>query len=211
MRQLRRKMSAVLGDFCIELDRLERFDSENQRSFSNNRRRKLSKMQLYLLTESIFFASFREFEGFIRDVFLLYCLEKASVSGKRVKSYIRPKGFVHAEELIQSSMPFLDWNSPDTVIQRAELYLEDGFPIKLAFTSHLNELRDFKRIRNHIAHSSKESLDGYKKTLKNYFGVVPLNIPSPGEFLLVTEAKKPSKYKLLTFFELMRKISVDIT
>lgn len=208
---MRRRISAVLRDFQVELERLEKYDSGNQRNFSSNQSNKLSKEQLYLLTESIFFAAFRAYEGFVRDVFLLYCLEKPTVSGRKVKSYIRPKNFAHAEEIIQSSMPFLDWTSPHTVVERAELYLKDGFPIKLAYTSHLNKLTNFKKVRNHIAHNSKESLSTYKKVLKEHYGTIPLHIPTPGEFLLVSEALNSPKYKLLTFFDLVRKISIDIT
>lgn len=73
----------------------------------------------------------------MRDVFLLYCLEKRPQTGKKVGSYLKPKSFHHAEQLIQSSMPFLDWVSPETVVSRAELYLDQGFPIKLPVATNL--------------------------------------------------------------------------
>jgi len=213
----RRKVSAALNDFLSELAYLGRLDAENQQKFSassgTSAAQRLSKRQLHLLTESIFFAAFRAYEHFVRDIFLLYCLEKSpqSQKRKRVKSYLKPKSFQHAEELIQSSMPFLDWVTPETIVSRAELYLDGGFPMKLPYTANLEALSDFKRIRNHIAHQSPQSLRGYKKVLTKHYAVVPVIVPSPGEFLLVTERSNPSMYKLLTFFQLMKNLSSDLT
>jgi hypothetical protein len=207
----RRKTSAVLKDFLTEIHRLEEFDSENQIKFTTSlKKRSLSLRQMHLLTEHIFFVAFRSYEGFIRDLFLLYCLEKDHSSRKKVVSYLRPIDFIHGETLIQSSMPFLDWTSPDVVIGRAETYLKNGFPIKLPYQTNLQPLRDFKHIRNHIAHNSKESLEDFKKVVKRHYGTMPLVIPSPGEFLLVTDRANPKKYKLLVFFELMRKIAQQL-
>ncbi len=204
----RRKTSTVLKDFMAEIRRLEDFDSQNQIKFTSlGKREGLSLHQLHLLTEYTFFIAFRTYEGFIRDLFLLYCLEKQHSSRKKVISYLRPIDFIHTETLIQSSMPFLDWTSPDKVIDRAETYLKDGFPIKLPYQTNLQPLKEFKRIRNHIAHNSKESLEEFKKVVKSHYGTMPLVIPSPGEFLLVPDRADPTKYKLLVFFDLMKKIA----
>jgi hypothetical protein len=108
-------------------------------------------------------------------------------------------------------MPFLDWASPDTVIERSELYLEGGFPVKLPYTTNLSSLRTFRRIRNHIAHNSSGSLEEFKKVLKDHYSTIPLKIPKPGEFLLVSEEGNGTKYKLLAFFDLMRTLSVHLT
>lgn len=204
----RRKTSTVLKDFIVEIRRLEDFDSQNQIKFTSlGRKAGLSLHQLHLLTEYTFFIAFRTYEGFIRDVFLLYCLEKPHSSKKKVISYLRPIDFIHTETLIQSSMPFLDWTSPDKVIERAETYLKDGFPIKLPYQTNLQSLREFKHIRNHIAHNSRESLEEFKKVVKRHYGIMPFVIPSPGQFLLVADKANPTKYKLLVFFDLIKKIA----
>lgn len=133
----RRAVSAALKDFQLEIRRLEKFDAENQRNFAAS---VLSQKQLHLLTEAIFFSSFRTYENFVRDIFLLYCMGKTPCSGrKKVKSFLSPLDFCHTENLIKSSMPFLDWSSPDTVIDRSELYLQNGFPIKDAVEPHLGQ------------------------------------------------------------------------
>jgi hypothetical protein len=215
MPKYRIKVSAPLREFQEELGRLVRFDTENQRNFSastgSSVRGSLSARQLQLLTESIFFAAFRAYQNFLRDIFLLYCLEKRPRSGKRVRSYLKPKNFGHAELLIQSQMPFLDWVSPDNVIERAELYLERGFPVRLPYTAGRETFLDMKKIRNHIAHNSKESLREYKKVLRKHYTIVPLVIPTPGQFLLETDRRHPNKYKLQVYLEFLQQISVDLT
>src|SRR5437899_12619131 len=150
----RRKLSAPLAEFHLELDRLVRFDSENQRQFSAGKG-KMSKRQLHLLTETIFFYGFRAYEAFLRDVFLLYCFEKRPRSRTKVQSFLRPHDFSHAEELIKSSMPFLDWAAPETIISRSALYLRDGSPIRLPYTSNKQIFSDVKYIRYHLAHNPK--------------------------------------------------------
>ena len=207
----RRKLSAVLNDFCEEIARLERYDRENQAKFSTSVGVRISKKQLHTLTEAIFFAGFRAYENFMRDIFLLYCMEKQPRSGTRVNSYLKPKDFEHAEQLIKSSMRFLDWSTPTQVIDRAERYLKDGNPIKIPISTNLQALTGYKRIRNHIAHNSKESMDDYKTVLRNHYGTIPTTIPSPGEYLLQPESGNPHRYKLLTFFDLMKKLAQDLT
>jgi hypothetical protein len=204
----RRKISTVRKDFQKELKRLEIFDSQNQKNFL---KKNLSKHQLCLLTEALFFYAYRAYEGFIRDIFLLYCVGRNTGTGAKVKSYLRPKGFDHAEDLIQSSMRFLDWATPETIIERAELYLQDGFPVKIPYTTNLSDLRSFRRIRNHIAHNSSTSFQEFIKVLKDHYGTIPLKVPRPGEFLLMRDKKDKTRYKLLTFLELMKRLSNQLT
>lgn len=210
MYKYRIKISAVLNDFKEELRKLENYDNNNQKRFSSIPST-LTSHQLNLLTESIFFRAFRAYENFVREIFLLYCNEKQPNKRKKVRSYLKPRNFKHTEELMKSSMNFLDWNQPDNVIKRADLYLKDGFPVKLPYTTNRNELLNLKRIRNHIAHNSQESLDKYKIVLRSHFGVNPLNIPSPGEFLLLTHRTNQNMYNLQYYFGILNNISDDLT
>jgi len=203
MAVVRRKISAVTKDFNTEILRLERFDSGNQRKFSSSIH-PFSKNQLHFLTESIFFRAFRSYEKLVRDIFLLYCLGIKSDSGKRASSYLNPNGFLHAETLIKSQLRFLDWGNPDIVIERAETYLKNGYPMKLPLSSNREALQDYRKIRNHIAHDSKESFDGYISVLRKHYGTVPLSIPCPGEFLLRNDRAHPSKYNLQVYFDLLK-------
>lgn len=203
------KISASYNSFTQEILRLERFDFLNHQKFNNN---ELTKPQIELMVESIFFASFRAYEGFIREIFVLYCLEKKTATKTNIRSYLKPKNFKHSELLLKSSMPFLDWTSPETIITRAELYLEDGYPIKLPYTTNLQQLRDFKRLRNHIAHNSLETETQYEKLVRTYYnGIRPLKIPTTGQYLMLTSRTNQANYLLLDFFGLMKTISIDLT
>lgn len=204
----RLKVHASYNNFISEIERLEKFDFSNHKKFVAN---ELSKSQIELLVESIFFAAFRNYEGFLREIFILYCLEKQPIRNAIVHSYLKPRNFEHSEQLIKSSMKHLDWTSPDIVIARSEVYLQNGHPIKLPYTTNRQQLYDFKKLRNHIAHNSPESEDDYKKVLKNYYNVLPLKIPTPGRFLMEASRSNAANYLLLDFFDLMKTISSDLT
>lgn len=200
MARKRIKISAAYNDFCSQIASLRNFDATNQTNFQSN---KLSKKQLHFLTESIFFNAFREYENLVRDIFILYTQEKKRTNGRKVKSYLQPRDFYHAENLIKSSMQFLDWNTPNTIIERSELYLKDGYPIKIPYTANRTALFQYKRLRNHIAHNSVESLSGFKKILRSYYGTNPLKVPSVGEYLVLTSKQDATKYHLLEFFDMI--------
>ena len=194
-----------------QLQSLRTLDALNQRQFTAGVRRKsgLTKAQLHVLTEAIFFAAFRAYEQFIRNIFVLYCCGVQPNKRRLVRPYLKPKTLKHAEGMIQSAMPFLDWTSPDSVIARAETYLEDGYPVKDVISSNLESLRDLKRIRNHIAHMSKESHDEYLKTVKRHYGTVPLKVPRPGEFLLLTRSSS-STYYLADYLNLIDGVATQL-
>lgn len=208
MTKNRHSLSAVINSFTKELRSLESFADSNQTKFAAGG---LTKKELVLLTETVFFRCYRHYENFVREVFLLYCREKNTLNGKRVYSYLKPSSYLHTEELIKSSMPFLDWTNPDTIIQRSELYLQKGFPIKLVYTSHKDELNKYKKIRNHIAHNSVESYAQYIKVVRGHFGVLPLTVPTPGKFLLLISPIPPRRYYLLQFFYTLKQIAQEIT
>lgn len=203
--RVRRKLSAPLRELEQVIDQLRRTDADNQAKYVPGPGRpasgSLTKAQLHLLTEALFFRGFRSFEGFVRDVFLLYCIEKKPSGRRHVRSFLAPSSFHHAEELVKGEGRFLDWASPDNVLTRAEIYLKDGFPVKDVYAPRMGMLRDLKRLRNHIAHDSPESRSDYLKVIRNHYGTTPLVVPEPGEFLLVTDATDPTKYKLTVYLD----------
>lgn len=211
MTKTRRKLSAVKKDFLKELARIERYDSQIQERFSASSPR-LTKHQLHLITEALFFRLFRVYEGSVRDIFILYCQEKKPSTGKNVTSFINPRNFVHAEEIIKSNYRYLQWANPDDIIKRAELYLKDGFPLKQPFANNRQLLHTFRIIRNHIAHDSEESMNQYMKVIRNHFGGNPLKLPSPGEFLLLIKPSSPTNtYYLLNYIHFFKTFIKDIT
>jgi hypothetical protein len=165
---------------------------------------------MHLLTEAVFFAAFRAYEQFLRNIFLLYCCSIQSSGRKLVRSFLQPKTIQHTEKLLKSSMLFLDWGSPDTLIERAETYLKDGYPLKTPLSTNLEGLRKLKKIRNHIAHMSAESTGDYKKVLNSHYAITPLKLPRPGEFLLLPSKHDPTSYYLKSFMDLMEDVASQV-
>ena len=166
---------------------------------------------MHLLTEGVFFAAFRAYEQFMRNVFLLYCCGIQPSGRKLAQSFLHPKTLPHAEALVKSSMPFLDWSSPDTVVERATAYLKDGYPLKAVLAANMEILRTLKRVRNHIAHMSSESGMEFRKVLKAHYGTIPLCIPRPGQYLLLPCKGTPQTYYLRLYIDTMEDVATKLT
>lgn len=187
----RRKVSAAYAAFDAELRRLRRMDDTNQERYfpgpGRPRRGRLSASQMHLLTEAIFARAFSKYEEFIEQTFLLYCQGRSGLSGTTVKSYISPKNISHAKSIIKSGMTFLEWNSPEKIISRCDIYLHPDSPVYLAVTTHQSRLQNIRRIRNAIAHSSDEARTQFRKAVRDELGVAPLIAPAVGEFLIMND------------------------
>lgn len=208
------KPSNCLSSLKKEISILREIDDKNQRLFAvsmtKTNSQGITKVQMDYLTEAVFFAAFRAYEQFLRNIFIIYCCGVHSGKRRLVRSYLQPRSIQHAEELIQSSMPFLDWSSPDTLLERSETYLKDGYPIKAAIATNLIILKELKKIRNHIAHMSKESLEEFKKVVKNHYGTLPLKIPRPGEFLILQSRRTSGCCYLREYMQIIESVATSM-
>ena len=207
----RRKVSAVHGDFVRELDGFLRLDAQNQQRYRAGPGRPgpatLSKSQMILMTESIFTKAFSHYELFLEELFILYTRSKLTMRGKRVESYIVPRDGNHARDMLKSSMPFLEWNSPDNIIRRCETYLKDGDPIKLSITTHSTRLQTMRVVRNAIAHRSTEASIRYNNIVRAELRASPLQQLQPGEFLLMADPANRPSYFLVTYLDVLRNVA----
>lgn len=135
-----------------------------------------------LVAEAILFKSYRLFEWALENMFLAFCRNRKTLGGRRSRSYLRPGDQKHARKLVKSSQPFLDWK-PDAVLDRADIYLESGYPAKDPIASNAVVLRDIVSLRNHIAHDSVEAKSKYEKVILKEFTTPPMYSPLPGQFL----------------------------
>lgn len=207
----RRKVAAVHTTFKEDIDALLRLDALNQQRYRAGPGRpgpaSLSKGQMTLITEGIFVRAFTYYELFLEESFLLYVRGRATRGGKKAKSYIAPKNTIHAREILQGQMKFLEWNSADTTIKRSETFLVDGWPIKQAITSNLARLRSMRKIRNAIAHRSPEALGDYTNVVTTELRARPLDLPAPGEFLLLSDPSSPPSYFLVSYLEVLKTVA----
>lgn len=161
----------------------------------------LTPEERFLLYEAIFLRIYRAYENLLENIFLSYISGECTQSGKFLTTFLQPKDREHARAMITSSQPFLDWTSPSTVVKRAETYIDGENPIKIAISSSLTHLQSAKKIRNHIAHNSTESLVEFNKVVKDFLLTLPMTQLSSGEFLSRIPTKGPSKDKeILSYY-----------
>jgi len=211
----RRKISASYTAVDAEIGRLLRLDAQNQRRYRLGPGAPgvgtMTTSQMIVLTEGIFLAAFRAYEMFIEEIFVLYVMGKASRSNVTAYTYLKPRSSAHAIQLMQSAMPFLEWNTPDKVIARAELYLRDGEPLKSVLTQNRTVLADMRWVRNRIAHGSEEAQTKYENVVRKALRLMPLKIPAPGEFLMATDPQVAGQYFLIKYLKAIRKVAGDLT
>ena len=209
-------LAQLLNNFSNDLDSLLAVDISNHTRTAQGvglaETSVLTVEQLHLITEGLFFSAYRAFENYLENAFIL-CLVGEPTSRNFVPiSYLQPKDVNHARELIKAGQSFLDWTSPDNVISRAETYLEDGKPFNNVLPSHLVPLRNMKKLRNHIAHNSKESEGEYKKLVRDLNnGVLPLQTPTPGELLLQQSSSSASSHYLIELITTLRAVAGQIS
>lgn len=160
----------------------------------------LHKSQVATINEAILIRGFRAYENLLERAFLHYAQGQPTLSNTPVVSFLSPRDEEHAHDMVKSSQTFLEWNKPDIVIERAECYLDQGGPIKQVITAKREVLSDIRRVRNHIAHNSRQSLEEFKKVVRNYNQTLPLVIPTSGEFLNSHITRKQKSSSVLKFY-----------
>jgi hypothetical protein len=199
--QGRRRVSAAQKDFVERIDGLRRL---TQRSIGRLRtgvgapkKAEITKAELDVLVEGVFIQAFTSLEELLEDVFLLYASGKKTVSNKSVKSYLNPKDISHARELVKSSMSFLEWNDPEKMLARFEIFLKSPNPLEHAIKANQTKFRTAKSVRNAITHRSVEAMDRYRRVVQAELRTAPIKLPAPGDFLIRRKPTMPNQ----TFLE----------
>lgn len=158
--------------------------------------------QSFLLREAIYLNSYVAMERLLEKTFIAFSIGEATLSGVHPNRYLQPTSEQHAYEMVKSSLPFLDWTSPDTVVSRCEIYFQNGDPLKTKVAARMDFLRHAKRIRNHLAHRSRESASEFTKAINFFLPTPPLApISQPGEFLGLVPSSGPCRnIRILKFF-----------
>lgn len=136
------------------------------------------------IAEAIAFRLFRVQERLIKNFFLDCCVKTRSPAKKPIKSKLRCKDWETAEDILKAGNRFLDWGNPQNTRNLANLIFRDGYPISDVIRTKESTLIDLQRIRNFIAHDSKEAQSGFIKTSKNYINIGDAEPTSAGQLLL---------------------------
>lgn len=144
-----------------------------------------------LTFESALSRGFRAYENFVEGVFLAYMVGEPTVSGAATARYVSPPSREHARRMLQGKARFLDWAEPTTVVERGEYFLNTEGPLSTAVVQSWNTIDWMRRMRNHVAHNSVESLGQYRKVVAAITLVDPPTPPRPGELLQTRPRRGP--------------------
>lgn len=160
----------------------------------NSDKKILTENYLDQITELAFLKIYISWELFLEDIFIKLIL--ISKNYYKVKSYVRPKNYSHANELLKENNKYFDWTDINNVIFKSENYFLNGFPLSNNLKLIKTELIEMKRIRNGIVHMSQKARDSFKSLVIEKEGFCPKNY-SCGKFLLKT---KDQNYTYLNFY-----------
>jgi hypothetical protein len=181
------KLSDLHSTYISKLARLIAIDKEYQAiQFS-------SVSVLNTSIEYVFLDGYKCWENFIEEIFISYTTYNKPISGKTPESFLKPTNEEHALDLLKLEKTYLDWTSPDNIIKRAEICFKSHQIITQPIQQCLSDLRDAKKIRNCIAHGSKESNRIFNGVCRQNLGKI---FNSPGEYLNHSSPDKVNHYNI---------------
>lgn len=125
---------------------------------------------------------FSLWEKFIEDIFIAYMLGKSSSTGNPCERYVSPIDEAHAYQMIKGVNQYPEWSNIDTIRIYANNFFKDGKPF--ARLSEMQEaLKGLKKIRNALAHSSKDAKRKFEDLVQGKIGCLPDDI-TPVKFLI---------------------------
>lgn len=137
-----------------------------------------------LTFESSLSRAFRAYENFVEDTFIAYMTGEPTVSGAQVQRFVSPESAEHARRmLLPGNAKYLDWADPSTVAYRGKYFLQEDGPLPTAVTQAWNTIDWMRKVRNHIAHNSTESMLQYRKVAAVITLVDDPAPPRPGDLL----------------------------
>jgi hypothetical protein len=166
---------ALLSGFIRNLSTLERSSIKQEDLF---------------LAESVLFRTYRICERLVRVSFLHYCVQDKTFTGAQVNSKLKCQDWHTAEAILKSGNKFLDWGNVNSVKSISELVFENGFPISDMISPIHSRLVDLQRLRNFVAHDSKEAEEGFKKSRTQYLRVGDNYPQTVGELCLYRRTQR---------------------
>lgn len=158
------------------------------------------------IAEAIAFRLFRIQERLMRSFFLNCCVKTRSPSNKRIYSKLRCGDWETAEEIIKAGNNFLDWGNPTRTRNLANLIFLDGFPINDVLLTKSSIITDLQRIRNFIAHDSREAAVSFTKVARSYLKTGD-PVPASAGALLLYRKRESETITLRRIFDQMTELS----
>ena len=183
-------ISACL-DFRRRVDELEALRSEAISMLAGGTP---DRQKAIFMAEAIFFRLYREYERFVETVFIRFACGWPAPSSNPVRTVLRVDDIARVEDIVRGEREFVDWGKPDIILERANRYLEDGYPLAGVVPSFHSDLVNLNRIRNFIAHDSDSAAKGFAKVLSASLRTLPTSQIGAGEFLLMRGGRNNSYF-----------------
>lgn len=141
--------------------------------------------------EGIFLRGFTIYERTLDRLFLAYCTGSKGLDGAQPTCRLANCDEAQALAIAKNGFRFLDWSSPKSVRERADLFFLDGEPFRTGVDPRATSLSEMEKIRNRIAHFSPEAELGYLSVQRALFGTERVFEMSPGQLLRTRRRGKP--------------------
>ncbi|SNS62286.1 hypothetical protein [Antarctobacter heliothermus] len=136
------------------------------------------------LAEAVTFRLYRVYERLVRSAFLHYCVTNETLQGAQVVSKLTCPDWETAEDILKSGNKFLDWGNVVSVKKISNLVFREGFPIGEMLAPFHSDLINLQRLRNFVAHDSKEAEEGFKRARTQYVRIGDAEPRTVGELAL---------------------------
>lgn len=175
----------VYNNFLIKCSNYEKYFLLSQNMYNSNLEKDgllFDKSMRDLVIEHTFLKVFLNWEFFLEQVFLSYCMDFEGSNGNKVIRFVLPEDFDHAYNLARGSSTYPDWTSWENVIRMSRQFFKNGGTFE-KLKQNTTELKDIKIIRNAISHMSIKCKDTFETLVRARYGHYPLET-TPSDFLL---------------------------
>lgn len=125
---------------------------------------------------------FSLWEKFLEDIFIAYMLGNSSNTGNPCERYVSPVDEDHAYRMVKGINQYPEWSNINTIQTCAKIFFKNGKPFSKL--SQMQEpLNALKRIRNALAHASKDAKQKFENLVQGKIGRLPDDI-TPAKFLI---------------------------
>jgi len=143
------------------------------------------------LLEALFLRFFTQYEADLEVLFLHYVTRGVSISGVAAPTLLAVSDEDKARRLVKAGNRFLSWAKPRYIQEKAETYMEHGWPFVDIIATNSQILGDCEKVRNRIAHQSIEAASAFAEVQRNLFGTDRPFVMSPGQLLRARRKGSP--------------------
>lgn len=186
-----------LSNFKIKCDWTLQTYFDTVSLYNDNQIQGFTSDMKYMIIENLVLNICSSWERFLEDIFIAYMRGNKSENGDAIRTFVSPVTDEHAYNLIKNVTTYPDWTDINKIIINAENFFEDAGSFKLLHTLK-GDINAMKKIRNAIAHISKNARNEFENLVRGKIGHLPNNI-TPAKF--VSDYKIGNRRNDPTFFE----------